>query len=91
MGVSFQWTSGLFRLGPDHTSYEAQDPWEFCCVATPEKDGVIHLYGAISWHDAGDPLLLPVLRLAREMGFERARWERVDPETWERKDIEVQL
>jgi hypothetical protein len=94
MGATFtplEPDSFLVCSGPDHNSRDTLDPYDFCTVATPEADGVIHMYGAISWFDEEHPKIRDVVREAGRLGYREIRWERIDPETWNVRDVRIHL
>lgn len=99
MPVTFQELppgSSLVCSGPDHHSRDTLDPYVFCTVSTPEPDGGVHMYGAISWfdfiegqEDHSHPAIQAVVREARARGYKYIRWERIDPVTWNVRDVRI--
>ena len=99
MPVTFQELppgSSLVCSGKDHYSRDTLDPYTFCTVSTPEPDGGVHMYGAISWfdfveghEDLAHPAVRDVVEDAKRRGYRYIIWERIDPETWNVRDVRI--
>lgn len=91
MPASFQLIAGLFRSGKDHKSWEEGDPYTFGVIAAAAPGNVVHFFGASTWMDEDHPDMRSILRMAKEMGFKIAQWERIDPASGICRNVEIRL